>query len=64
MNWSWLLTLICPLMMIFMMLVMHGGHSHNRNNGKERSLEKEMEQLRQENETIRRELAQLQHKET
>ncbi len=28
MEWSWQIALVCPLMMIFMMFGMRGGHSH------------------------------------
>ena len=32
MDWTWLLVLVCPLMMIFMMLGMRGGHGNGHEN--------------------------------
>lgn len=59
MNWSWLVTLICPLMMILMMFGMpgmrrmhgHGGHSHKQPDVEE--LQKELNELKLQNEQMR-----------
>ena len=56
MNWSWLVTLICPLMMILMMFGMpgmrrmhgHGGHSRKQPGVEE--LQKELNELKLQNE--------------
>jgi hypothetical protein len=42
MNWSWLITLICPLMMIVMMFGMGGKHGHGHGQGSR----KQNEQMR------------------
>ncbi|QDX94088.1 DUF2933 domain-containing protein [Brevibacillus laterosporus] len=56
MDWSWLLLLACPLMMIFMMFGMRGGHNHNSKSNEQAALrlQTELEQLKVENEKLRR----------
>lgn len=61
MNWSWLVSLICPLMMIFMMFGMRGGHGHGGHGHSGRSrrepgveeLQKELNELKVQNEQMR-----------
>ncbi|MEF7440630.1 DUF2933 domain-containing protein [Paenibacillus lautus] len=62
MDWTWLLVLVCPLMMIFMMLGMRGGHG----NGHEKQghgtseetqrMQKELDELKAQNEKMRNDL--------
>ena len=54
MDWTWLLLLLCPLTMIFMMKGMHGTrgkHEHQR--------EKEILELKKENQRLSQELEHL-----
>ncbi|KHL94659.1 hypothetical protein QW71_16780 [Paenibacillus sp. IHB B 3415] len=59
MNWSWLITLVCPLMMILMMFGMpgmrgmhrHGGHS--RKQADVEKLQQELNELKLQNEQMR-----------
>ncbi len=55
---EWLLLLICPLMMIFMMKGMGGhGHKHQDHNSHSSNiLDKKMSNLELENEKLRKEL--------
>ncbi|MDF9839457.1 MULTISPECIES: DUF2933 domain-containing protein [unclassified Paenibacillus] len=58
MDWSILLVLVCPIMMIVMMFTMKGGHSHG-SSGKPLAAESVQEQLtdlKAENERIRKEI--------
>ncbi|MHA6533017.1 DUF2933 domain-containing protein [Paenibacillus sp. BAC0078] len=57
MNWSWLIALVCPLMMIFMMFGMRGGHGHghgghSRREPKIEELQKELNELKAQNEKM------------
>lgn len=58
MEWSWLLTLVCPLMMIFMMFGMRGGHGHGprKNQPSLEQIQTELLELRAENESMRKEV--------
>nr|WP_330217268.1 DUF2933 domain-containing protein [Paenibacillus durus] len=58
MNWSWLLTLICPLMMIFMMFGMRGGHHHGSHKKQvtTEQLQEELTELKAQNERMRKEI--------
>lgn len=56
MNWSWLITLVCPLMMIFMMFAMPGMHGHRGHSRKKpdvEELQKELDELKLQNEQMR-----------
>lgn len=65
MNWSWLITLICPLMMILMMFGIpgmrgmhgHGGHSRKRTDVEE--LQQELNELKLQNEQMRADIRSL-----
>jgi len=54
MDWTWLLLLLCPLMMIFMMKGMHGTHGKY-----EHQTEKEILELKKENQRLSQELEHL-----
>ncbi|MGN7765209.1 DUF2933 domain-containing protein [Paenibacillus sp. 22594] len=59
MNWSWLVTLVCPLMMIIMMFGMRGGHGHgmhSRRQPKVEDLQQELNELKAQNEQMRADL--------
>lgn len=63
MNWSSLLTLICPLMMVVMMLGMKGSHGHGHGNKSSRGVSSadsgirlELDELKAQNEQLKREL--------
>ncbi|WP_232697368.1 DUF2933 domain-containing protein [Brevibacillus daliensis] len=61
MDWSWLLLLACPLMMILMMFGMRGGHGYH-DKGKQEDAEKiqrELSELRAQNEQMRRDIQNL-----
>lgn len=59
MNWSWLITLICPLMMILMMFGMpgmrgmHGHGGHSRKQPDVEKLQQELNELKLLNEQMR-----------
>lgn len=58
MDWSTLLVLVCPIMMIVMMFTMKEGHSHG-SSGKPLaadSIQEQLLDLKAENERIRKEL--------
>lgn len=56
MEWSYLLLLICPLMMIFMMKGM-GGHGHQHHDpDSAKILDSKMSNLELENEKLRKEV--------
>ncbi|WP_379134545.1 DUF2933 domain-containing protein [Paenibacillus sp. sgz500958] len=63
MNWSWLLTLACPLMMIFMMFGMKGSHSHgahrSNNQPSMKDVQDELHALKMQNELMRQEIQSL-----
>ncbi|MEK5357968.1 DUF2933 domain-containing protein [Paenibacillus sp. FSL L8-0709] len=64
MDWSWLVALVCPLMMIFMMFGMRGGHSHGPHK-KQLSVEKvqqELVDLKVQNELLHKEVQGLKDK--
>lgn len=65
MNWSALLTLICPLMMVVMMLGMKGAHGHGHGKKSSHShgvssadsgIRLELDELKAQNELLKREL--------
>lgn len=53
----WLLLLLCPLMMIFMMKGMHGGHGN-----REGVSSKEFEELKSKNQELSQELTEIKSK--
>lgn len=69
MEWSWLILLICPLMMIFMMFGMKGSHGHGDGHGRshgydyghaasamDQGVQQQLRELRAQNEQLRREV--------
>lgn len=63
MEWSWLILMICPLMMIFMIFGMKGshGHGHGHNHGQavnsmDQGVQQQLRELRAHNEQLRREV--------
>lgn len=61
MDWSVLLVLVCPIMMIVMMFTMKGGHAHRSQNQTVAavSLQDQLHDLKAENDRIRIELKSL-----
>ncbi|AZS16531.1 DUF2933 domain-containing protein [Paenibacillus lutimineralis] len=67
MEWSWLLVLVCPLMMIFMMFGMKGTHAHGHGHGRGQALhsnvdqgvQQQLSELREQNEQLRKEVDKL-----
>ncbi|MNW57582.1 hypothetical protein D3C74_353990 [compost metagenome] len=65
MDWSWLLLLVCPLMMVFMMFGMGGMHKHgaqkdnNHQQQKDDAIHRELSDLKAQNEQMRQEIQQL-----
>ena len=61
MEWSWLVTLICPLMMIFMMFGMRGGHSHGSQKKQVDIIQvkNELSELKEQNELMRKQMSTL-----
>lgn len=55
MDWTWLLILVCPLMIILMMLGMRGGHGHghgrqgNVTNQELERMQRELDELKDRN---------------
>ncbi|WP_068780275.1 DUF2933 domain-containing protein [Paenibacillus sp. GM2] len=68
MEWSWLLVLVCPLMMIFMMFGMKGSHSYGHGQGQaspsnvDQGVQQQLSELREQNELLRREVEKLSRK--
>lgn len=60
MDWSWLLVLLCPIMMLFMMKGMHGGGNHKHND----HLANEMNELKKQNIELKEELDDLKRSRT
>jgi len=63
MDWTWLLVLVCPLMMVVMMFGMRGGHGYS-NQGKGTSedtqkMQRELEELKAQNEGMRKDIQKL-----
>ncbi|WP_223067989.1 DUF2933 domain-containing protein [Paenibacillus caui] len=66
MDWSWLLFLACPLMMVFMMFGMGGMHksgSHTHHKSTDAAIQGELRELKAQNEQMRQELGNLSQKE-
>ncbi|MNF16444.1 hypothetical protein D3C80_2194610 [compost metagenome] len=64
MDWSWLVVLVCPLMMIFMMFGMRGGHSHglHKKQLSAAEVEQELLHLKTQNELLLKEVQDLKDK--
>lgn len=64
MDWSWLVALVCPLMMIFMMFGMRGGHSHgsHKNQLSAGEVQQELLHLKAQNELLQQEVQGLKDK--
>lgn len=55
MDWTWLLLLICPLMMIFMMKgMMHGSHGKP-----DQQTQKDLTELKNQNQRLQQELEEM-----
>lgn len=62
MDWSWLLLLACPLMMLPMMfMMMKGGHSDADHSGHQKE-SSEVNDLKEQNNLLREQLQQLKNK--
>ncbi|MCL6606333.1 MAG: DUF2933 domain-containing protein [Paenibacillus sp.] len=62
MDLSWLLLLICPLMMVYMMFGMKGMHgkgSHSKQSQKDWSLLDDYNELKMQNELMKKEIQKL-----
>lgn len=67
MDWSWLLLLACPLMMLPMMfMMMRGNHSDTNHSGTDHSGHQngstELDDLKEQNNLLREQLQQLKNK--
>ncbi|MGZ0040986.1 DUF2933 domain-containing protein [Paenibacillus ottowii] len=63
MDWSWLLVLACPIMMIFMMFGMKGHHGHGKRKEEQDAVSRsEYEALVKENQAIQKQLNQIHEK--
>lgn len=65
MDWSWLLVLACPLMMVFMMFGMKG-HGHGRGHGANsdhssmnHAMQAQLDELKAQNEQMKQEIQRL-----
>lgn len=61
MDWSWLLLLACPLMMLPMMFMMKGNHS-DADHSKHQKNSSELNELKEQNNLLREQLQQLKDK--
>ncbi len=62
MDWSSLLLLACPLMMVFMMFGMKGSHnhsSHSKHSKSDQIIHEELNDLKAQNEQMRKEIQKL-----
>lgn len=60
MDWTWLVVLMCPLMMLPMMyFMMKGNHSEKSGKDHHKNLSEELEQLKKQNEFMQKELREL-----
>ncbi|WP_179032279.1 DUF2933 domain-containing protein [Paenibacillus kribbensis] len=63
MDWSWLLVLACPIMMIFMMFGMKGHHGHGKRKEEQDAVSRsEYEALVKENQAIQKQLNRIHEK--
>lgn len=67
MDWSWLIALVCPLMMVFMMFGMKG-HGHGRGHGhrsasdqssQDQAVQEQLNELKAQNEQMKQEIQKL-----
>lgn len=59
MEWTWLMALVCPVVMLFMMKGMHGGHHTQSGNEKA-----ELDSLKARNAELSQQLNELQNKQS
>ncbi|MGG6310320.1 DUF2933 domain-containing protein [Paenibacillus macerans] len=63
MDWSWLLLLACPLMMVFMMFGMkghgHGHGSHSDHSPNNQAMQTQLDELKAQNEQMKQEIQKL-----
>lgn len=65
MDWTWLLLLACPLMMIWMMFGMRGGHGHGHgkqgqmNQDDMQKMQIELDELKAQNERMKMDIQNL-----
>jgi hypothetical protein len=60
MDWSWLLLLMCPLMMLPMMFMMFkGNHSGSGQHDHDKHMSEEMEKIKSENAAMQQELREI-----
>ncbi|WP_178021550.1 DUF2933 domain-containing protein [uncultured Paenibacillus sp.] len=65
MDWSWLLVLACPLMMVFMMFGMKGhghGHAHGAHSNDSSTIpamQAQLDELKAQNEQMKQEIQRL-----
>lgn len=62
MDWSWLLLLACPLMMVFMMFGMKGhghGHGSHSEHSNDRAMQAQLDELKAQNEQMKQEIQKL-----
>ncbi|MCH1638856.1 DUF2933 domain-containing protein [Paenibacillus barengoltzii] len=58
MDWTWLLLLACPLMMVFMMFGMkgHGHGSHSNHSSNDQAIQAQLNELKAQNEKMKQEI--------
>lgn len=60
MDWSWLIYLMCPLMMLPMLfMMMKGNHAGQSKQNYQKQLVEELTELKKQNETMQKELQDL-----
>lgn len=59
MDWSWLLYLMCPLMMIPMLFMMMKGNRDDSANHDQKKLVEELSQMKTQNELMQKELREM-----
>lgn len=60
MDWSWLILLACPLMMVFMMFGMKGhGHGSSNHSTQNQGMQAQLDDLKAQNEQMKQELKRL-----
>lgn len=56
---QWLLLLLCPIMMIFMIFMMRGMHTGSHNEKDDEQLKQDLENLKEQNDILSSELSDL-----